>query len=109
MVEPADGSGEASTITSVGPGVRYTPDWSPNGGRVAFIDEALQIQIANVENSARRVADILVGAPGDMQTCSPVRGPETDVSEGDYVLAVNGIPMSAGESPCAAAAHAWCS
>lgn len=49
VAEPADGSGEASTITSLGSGFRYTPYWGPNSERVAFIDQAMQIQIANVE------------------------------------------------------------
>lgn len=57
VVEPADGSGEASTITSLGAGFRYTPYWSPNSKRVAFVNEAMQIQIANVESGEVTTVD----------------------------------------------------
>jgi len=49
VVENADGSGEAQTLTSLGPGFRYTPFWGPNSERVAFVDQAMQIQVANTE------------------------------------------------------------
>ena len=57
VVEPADGSGEATTLTSLGPGFRYTPYWGPNSERVAFIDQAMQIQIANVETGEVTTVD----------------------------------------------------
>jgi tricorn protease len=46
----ADGSGEERTVTSLGPGYRYQPYWSPDNKRIAFIDQTQTIQIVEVEN-----------------------------------------------------------
>jgi tricorn protease len=35
---PADGTGEAQQRTTLGPGFRYRPVWSPNSERIAFTD-----------------------------------------------------------------------
>lgn len=43
-VMPADGSGEAETLTTLGPGFRYQPHWSPDGEHLVFIDQAMTIQ-----------------------------------------------------------------
>jgi tricorn protease len=47
-VRPADGSGTERTVTSLGPGFRYRLFWSPDSKRVAFIDNRMRIQIAEV-------------------------------------------------------------
>lgn len=49
VVESADGSGVPRTVTSLGPGYRYTPFWGPNSRRVAFVDQAMRIQVADTE------------------------------------------------------------
>ena len=56
-VQNADGSGEATTLTSLGEGFRYQPYWSPDGEKVAFIDEAMQIQIHDTESGETTTID----------------------------------------------------
>jgi tricorn protease len=47
-VHPADGVGEERKITSLGPGFRYAPHWSPDSRKVAFIDQAMKMRIAEI-------------------------------------------------------------
>ena len=49
-VMPADGSGEAKKLTTLGPGFRYQPYWSPDSKKLAFIDQAMAIRLYNVES-----------------------------------------------------------
>jgi len=46
----ADGSGEERTVTSLGPGYRYRPQWSPDSKKIAFIDHTQTIRIVDVGN-----------------------------------------------------------
>ncbi|MBN2430715.1 MAG: PDZ domain-containing protein, partial [Acidobacteria bacterium] len=55
-----------------------------------------------LENGAYRVARIVDGAPWDSEVRSPLRLPGVDVKEGDYILAVNGIPLDTARDPWAA-------
>ena len=48
---------------------------------------------------AFRIKKIIRGAPWDNEVRSPLDKPGVNVSEGDYVLAVNGIPMSEYKDP----------
>jgi len=57
VVAPADGRGEATTLTELGAGYRYTPYWGPNSERVAFVDQAMTIQVANTETGEVTVVD----------------------------------------------------
>jgi tricorn protease len=56
-VRPADGSGEERTVTRMGPGFRYHIFWSPDGTRVAFADQAMNINIADVATGAVKSID----------------------------------------------------
>ncbi|MCU0256302.1 MAG: PDZ domain-containing protein, partial [Vicinamibacterales bacterium] len=47
-LRPADGTGTERKITSLGSGFRYAPYWSPDSSRVAFIDEAMRMRVADV-------------------------------------------------------------
>ncbi len=47
-IEPADGSGDARTVTDLGPGYRYRIFWSPDSKKVAYIDQAMRIQLTDV-------------------------------------------------------------
>jgi len=38
-IRPSDGSGAESVLTQLGKGYRYRPFWSPDGGKIAFIDQ----------------------------------------------------------------------
>ena len=49
-VRPADGSGTERKVTSLGAGYRYAPYWSPDNKKVAFIDQAMRIHIAEIDN-----------------------------------------------------------
>lgn len=55
-----------------------------------------------LENGAYRIARIVEGAPWDIETRSPLVAPGVDVKAGDYVLAVNGIPLDPSKEPYAA-------
>jgi len=55
-----------------------------------------------LENGAYRVARIVKGAPWDIETRSALSQPGVDVSAGDYILAVNGVPMDTDKDPFAA-------
>ncbi len=50
---------------------------------------------------AYRIAEILRGAQWDAEVRSPLDLPGVDVNEGDYVLAVNGIPVDTSKDPWA--------
>ena len=48
----ADGSGEEETVTSLGPGFRYSPMWSPDSKKIAFVDSAMQMQVVDLDSKA---------------------------------------------------------
>jgi tricorn protease len=47
-VRPADGSGGETTLTSMGPGFRYSPMWSPDSKKMVFIDSEQVIRLLDV-------------------------------------------------------------
>ncbi|MBT8487181.1 MAG: PD40 domain-containing protein [Phycisphaerae bacterium] len=53
-------------------------------------------------NEAYRIARIHRGAPWDVDARGPLGAPGVDVNEGDYVLAVNGVPVDVDTDPFAA-------
>jgi len=55
-----------------------------------------------LDRGAYRIARIVRGAPWDLETRSPLAESGVDVHEGDYVLAVNGIPLDTRRDPYAA-------
>lgn len=55
-----------------------------------------------LENGAYRIANIIKGATWDNEVRSPLDMPGVDVSEGDYILAVNGERIDTNEDPYAA-------
>jgi tricorn protease len=56
----------------------------------------------SLENGAYRIARIIDGAPWDNEVRSPLREPGVNVRQGDYVLAVNGVPLDTASDPWAA-------
>ena len=56
----------------------------------------------SLENGAYRIKRIIRGAPWDIEVRSPFDEPGVDVKEGDYILAVNGIPLDTSKDPWAA-------
>ena len=56
----------------------------------------------SLENGAYRIRHIVNGAPWDDEVRSPLEAPGVNVREGDYVLAVNGVPIDVHQDPWAA-------
>ncbi len=54
------------------------------------------------DNGYYKISHIVKGSPWDAQTRSPLMAAGVDVKEGDYLLAVNGVPVNVKESPYAA-------
>ncbi len=55
-----------------------------------------------LEDGAYRMAKIHRGAPWDVDARGPLGRPGLDVKEGDYLLAVNGVPLDVAQAPWAA-------
>jgi tricorn protease len=55
-----------------------------------------------LENGAYRIKKIIESAVWDSEVRSPLRQPGVDVKEGDYLLAVNGLPLDTSLEPWAA-------
>ncbi|MFH1748835.1 MAG: S41 family peptidase [Planctomycetota bacterium] len=55
-----------------------------------------------LHEGAYRLARIRQGAPWDLDARGPLSQPGVDVKEGDYLLAVNGIPLDTSKDPWAA-------
>jgi tricorn protease len=56
-IRPADGSGPERTVTALGAGFRYAPHWSPDSRKLAFIDQAMQIRVHDLDKSETREVD----------------------------------------------------
>ena len=52
-LRPADGAGPEKKATSLGPGFRYPPQWSPDSRKLAFVDQAMNIHV--YDTGANRV------------------------------------------------------
>jgi tricorn protease len=55
----------------------------------------------SLENGAYRIAAIIEGSAWDADARSPLRDPGVEVNVGDYVLAVNGVPLDTAKDPWA--------
>ncbi|HTP12133.1 MAG TPA: PDZ domain-containing protein [Bacteroidota bacterium] len=55
-----------------------------------------------LDADAYRIKDIVADAPWDTEVRSPLTQPGVNVHAGDYVLAVNGVPMDVTKAPWAA-------
>jgi tricorn protease len=76
------------------------------GGGQAPRLERRQIGLLGVDwelaDGAYRVARIIRGAPWDAEHRSPLAEPGVDVKVGDYILAVNGVPLDTNKEPAVA-------
>ena len=52
-----------------------------------------------LENGAFRIKTIIEGAVWDAEVRSPLAMPGIDIAEGDYILAVNGVPLDTSRDP----------
>jgi tricorn protease len=82
-VRPADGTGEEKTLTSLGPGFRYVPHWSPDSKKMAFIDQAMRIRLHDMDTG--RTVDIDVSP--DWLSHGPLQGFRFDWSPDSRWLA----------------------
>ncbi len=55
-----------------------------------------------LDNDAYRISNIIEGGPWDVDGRGPLSQPGSDVKEGDYLLAVNGVPVDPAMDPWAA-------
>lgn len=44
-LRPADGSGQETVLTKLGPGFRYRPWWSPDSKKLVFIDQTMRVHL----------------------------------------------------------------
>ncbi|MBI3132289.1 MAG: PD40 domain-containing protein [Acidobacteria bacterium] len=56
-VRAADGSGEERQVTRMGPGFRYHITWSPDGKQVIFPDQAMRINLCDLETGKVQAID----------------------------------------------------
>ena len=54
-VRAADGTGGETNLTRLGPGFRYSLYWSPDSKKVAFIDQAMRIQVYDFTRATNEV------------------------------------------------------
>src|SRR6185295_5029559 len=48
-IRPADGSGSEQALTKLGRGFRYRPSWSPDSKKIVFIDQAMRVQMYDLD------------------------------------------------------------
>ncbi len=53
----AEGVGEEEVLTKFGPGYRYRPYWSPDSKKLIFIDQAMHIQLYDLEKKETKQVD----------------------------------------------------
>ncbi|HYR57541.1 MAG TPA: peptidase S41, partial [Chthoniobacteraceae bacterium] len=56
-LRPADGKGAEQTLTQLGPGFRFQPQWSPDSKKIVFIDQAMRIHLHDLEAKTTREID----------------------------------------------------
>ncbi|MGH7583750.1 MAG: S41 family peptidase, partial [Gemmatimonadales bacterium] len=72
VIQPADGSGTAETLTNYGPGFRYNLAWSRDGRKIAFIDQAMTISIFDRDTRRTTTVDkALYYAEGNLEAFTP--------------------------------------
>jgi len=56
-VRPADGTGTPRKVTDMGPGFRYDIFWSPDSKKVAFVDQAMRMNVCDVATGTVKAID----------------------------------------------------
>ena len=56
-LRPADGTGEERQVTHMGPGFRYQISWSPDGKRVVFADQAMRVNLCDLDTGKVQPVD----------------------------------------------------
>lgn len=79
--------------------------WGGDGEDQPFNIVAMLGVDFELHEGAYRIARIYRGADWDVDVRSPLTAPGVDIKEGDYLLAVNGVPMDTSRDPYAAFQH----
>jgi len=98
------GAGEGGAGVSPAMGMAQPPSAGLDGPRAqaeAAVPPAASQGGASVP-PAYRIKKIYTGAPWDADARGPLRQSGVDVNEGDYLLAVNGVPVDPSKDPWAA-------
>lgn len=56
-IRNADNTGEEQTLTDLGPGYRYQPQWAPDSKKILWIDQAMKINVYDFETKKTQVID----------------------------------------------------
>ncbi len=56
-LRPADGKGGEQTLTQLGPGYRYSPQWSPDSKKLVFIDQTMRLWLHDLDAKTTREID----------------------------------------------------
>jgi tricorn protease len=56
-IRNADNTGEEQTLTELGPGYRYQPQWSPDSKKILWIDKAMKINVYDFDTKQTQVID----------------------------------------------------
>ncbi|MGB8166463.1 MAG: S41 family peptidase [Chthoniobacteraceae bacterium] len=56
-MQAADGKTGEQTLTQLGPGFRYQPQWSPDSKKIVFIDQAMRIWLHDLDAKTTREVD----------------------------------------------------
>jgi tricorn protease len=68
-MRPAEGHGPEQTLTHLGPGFRYQPQWAPDSKKIVFIDQAMRIWLYDLDTKTPREIDRQLWAyEGDLQS-----------------------------------------
>ncbi len=59
IVRPADGPGKETTLTSLGNGFRYRPQWSPDSKKLLFIDKTTAVRLYHRDSKKIEIIDTL--------------------------------------------------
>ncbi|HEX5219865.1 MAG TPA: PDZ domain-containing protein, partial [Verrucomicrobiae bacterium] len=52
-----EGDGEERTLTNLGPGFRYHPQWSPDSKKIVWIDQAMKLWVYDFDTKTNRFLD----------------------------------------------------
>ncbi len=56
-IRPSDGKGAEQTLTTLGAGWRYTPQWSPDSKKIVFLDQAMKLQVYDFDTKKVALID----------------------------------------------------
>ncbi|MCL4220638.1 MAG: PD40 domain-containing protein [Phycisphaerales bacterium] len=74
---------------------------APQSVSVGMLGVDFEVATDDAGNSAYRIARIIEGGPWDTDARNPLRRTGVKAKEGEFLLAVNGVKLSTGQSPWA--------